>query len=140
FTAHLRAYAPDTAAYDDFVKQWMDSVVVPEYRVTSAETEPVNVSPEQWQTTATVENVGTGRMPVDIAVVRGERFPDDTAKGKKTPYFASSTSVVIDGKQKRTVTIRSNFVPEKIVVDPDVRVLQLRRQSAERKLRPSATR
>jgi hypothetical protein len=28
------------------------------------------------------------------------------------------------------VTIRSDFEPERIVVDPDVRVLQLRRQQA----------
>jgi hypothetical protein len=32
------------------------------------------------------------------------------------------------------VTIRSAFRPEKIVVDPDVTVLQLRRKSAEGKV------
>jgi len=32
------------------------------------------------------------------------------------------------------VTIRTAFKPKKVVVDPNVRVLQLRRQSAEAKL------
>jgi ABC-type transport system involved in multi-copper enzyme maturation permease subunit len=137
FAAFLRPYAPDGLAYDDFVKQWMDSVVVPEYRVQAATT--VRLSPTEWETTATVENVGTGRMPIDVAVTRGERFPDDTAKVKKEAAYASASArVVLDGKQKQTVTIRSSFEPEKVVVDPDVRVLQLRRQSAESKVQRSA--
>ena len=87
-------------------------------------------------TTAEIENVGTGRMPLEIAAVRGERFPSDTgAKAKKTePYAATSTPLTLGAKEKQAVTIRSAFKPEKIVVDPNVRVLQLRRQSAEAKL------
>ena len=37
-------------------------------------------------------------------------------------------------KGKVKVTIRTSFKPEKVVVDPNVRVLQLRRKSAEAKL------
>ncbi|MBL8961854.1 MAG: ABC-2 transporter permease, partial [Gemmatimonadetes bacterium] len=38
FTAHMRGYAADTVAYDTFVRQWFDSVVVGEYKVDMATT------------------------------------------------------------------------------------------------------
>jgi ABC-2 type transport system permease protein len=90
-------------------------------------------------TTAEIENVGTGRMPLEVAAVRGERFPSDsTTKGKngKKPelYQMGMQVVTLGGKEKQSVTIRTDFKPEKVVVDPNVRVLQLRRQSAEAKL------
>jgi ABC-type transport system involved in multi-copper enzyme maturation permease subunit len=131
FVVHMRAYARDTAAYDDFARQWFDSVVVPEYRVRDARTAKQG---DAWVTTATIENVGTGRMPVEVAATVGERFPADTAKARASkagPYRDARTTITLDGKQHATVTIRSAFRPEKVVVDPDVTVLQLRRKSAE---------
>ncbi|MFN8571343.1 MAG: M1 family aminopeptidase [Gemmatimonadaceae bacterium] len=138
FAHFLRGYAPDTVAYDDFIRQWMDSVVVPEYRVRDVTSVHGTGADTSWLTTATVENVGTGRMPVDVAVTRGERFPDDTLKAKRSkeaPYAAAIISVVLDAKQSHTLTIHSPFKPDKVVVDPNVRVLQLRRQSAEAKVK-----
>ena len=134
FVVHMRRYATDTVSYDDFVRQWFDTVVVPEYRVHNAKT--VAGSGGDWITTAEVENVGTGRMPVEVAAVVGERFPSDTtAKAKKqAPYAIASATVTLGAKEKQTVTVRSRFKPERIVVDPGVRVLQLRRQSATAKL------
>jgi hypothetical protein len=136
FAAHLRTYAPDTAAYDAFITQWMDTVAVLEYKVRDAHTATATDDANAWVTTATVENVGTGRMPVQVAVTAGERFPDDTAKARKrTPYASHETTITLGAKESQTVTIRSAFKPEKVVVDPDVRVLQLRRQSAEAKVK-----
>lgn len=43
-------------------------------------------------------------------------------------------TVTLGGREHATVTIRSAFRPEKVVVDPDVTVLQLRRKSAEGKV------
>ena len=135
FARHLRGYAPDTLAYDDFVRQWMDTVVVLEYKVRDAKVTKSAEAGGGWVTTATVENVGTGRMPVDVAVTAGEHFPDSTAKAKKgTPYSAQTTAITLGARESRRVTIRSTFKPEKVVVDPDVRLLQLRRQSAEAKV------
>jgi ABC-2 type transport system permease protein len=131
FVAHMRKYAPDTASFDDFARQWFDTVVVPEYRVHDAKTVAEG---NGWVTTATIENVGTGRMPLEIAAVVGERFPDSTAKKKPAAYQAVIEPLTLGAKEKHAVTIRSAFKPEKIVVDPNVRVLQLRRQSAEAKL------
>ena len=134
FVVHMRRYASDTASYDDFVKQWFDTVVVPEYRVHDAKT--VAATGGGWVTTAVIENVGTGRMPVEVAAAQGERFPpDSTPKGKTAqPYRAVLDSLTLGSREKRSVSIRTSFKPERLVVDPNVRVLQLRRQSAEAKL------
>ena len=134
FVTHMRRYAIDTASFDDFTRQWFDTVVVPEYRVHNAKTAAGPAG--SWVTTAEVENVGTGRMPIEVAAIRGERFPSDTTKDAKKaePYAAETVSITLGGKEKQTITIRSSFKPEKVVVDPSVRVLQLRRQSAEAKL------
>jgi hypothetical protein len=109
--------------------------VVPEYRVHDAKT--VQAPGGGWVTTAQVENVGTGRMPIEVAAVRGERFPSDTtkAKSKKSePYAIGTMPLTLGSKEKQSVTIRTSFKPDRVVVDPNVRVLQLRRQSAEAKL------
>jgi len=84
-------------------------------------------------TTAVVENVGSGRMPIDVAAVLGERFPSDSLK-KGKPYSAETVHITLGSTEKQTITIRSSFKPERVVVDPNVRVLQLRRQSAVAKL------
>ena len=136
FVVHMRSYAPDTASYDDFARQWFDTVVVPEYRVHDAKTVAA-AGGRGWVTTAEIENVGTGRMPVEVAAVRGVRFPSDS--GKKTtkkaePYASQLVPITLGAKEKQGVTIRTSFKPERVVVDPNVRVLQLRRQSAEGKL------
>ena len=41
--------------------------------------------------------------------------------------------MTLDGKGTATVRVRSTFEPEKVVIDPDVKVLQLRRKLAELK-------
>jgi ABC-type transport system involved in multi-copper enzyme maturation permease subunit len=134
FVAHMRKYAPDSLSYDDFVRQWFDTVVVPEYRVRDAKTVAASDG-KGWVTTATIENVGTGRMPIEVAAIVGERFPDSTAaKKKSTAYQAAIERITLGTKEKQSVTIRTSYKPEKVVVDPNVRVLQLRRQSAEAKL------
>ena len=132
-TAHLRAYAPDTASYNDFVRQWFDTVSVLEYKVEGATTRRFAAGGE-WETQAVVKNAGNARMPVDIGVVKGERFPDDTTRRATTPYAQALTRVTLGAGERMTVTVRSPFEPEKVVIDPDVRVLQLRRKLAERKV------
>jgi hypothetical protein len=138
FIEHLRAFAPDAAAYDAFVKQWFLEVHVPEYRLSDAKVEKQG---ERWVTTVTVENVGTGSMPVEVAAVRGERFAEQTdeeaAQGpaRQSPdYHDARARTVLGPKEKARLTVGSDFEPERLVVDPDVRVLQLRREQAVLKL------
>lgn len=75
-----------------------------------------------------MKNSGTGRMPVQVAAARGERFTDE---GKPKPeYRDARTPVVLGPGEEKEVRIACAFDPERVLVDPDVRVLQLRRKSA----------
>ncbi|HEV8577903.1 MAG TPA: ABC transporter permease subunit [Thermoanaerobaculia bacterium] len=127
FTAAMRPFAGDPAAYDEFVRQWFHQVVVPEYRLSGAR---VAAEPggSAWKVTVRIKNDGTGRMPVEVAAVRGERFGE---KGALKPgYRDARRAVILGAGEERTVEIPCSFRPEKVVVDPDVRVLQVRRKAA----------
>jgi ABC-2 type transport system permease protein len=176
FVAVMRTHAADTAAFDAFTQQWFFDVVVPEYRVHEAKrvelaesrgrTGPVDPNAEvpaaSWEVTFEIENIGTGVMPVEIAAVRGERFPDEeeavapaatAAHGVPAAYAAvdaagdakaaekdraaaekryheSRTTLLIAPGHRRQVTIRCDFEPEQVIVDPDAKVLMLNRQQA----------
>jgi len=130
YLAIMRRHAPDPVAFDAFADQWFHQVVVPEYKVESAE---VTKSGDGWTVTATVRNVGTGLMPIEVAAARGDRFPGE----KKSPvrYEDTRRTVTLGPKQSARVTIACAFEPERLVVDPDVTVLMLERRKAEVKLR-----
>jgi hypothetical protein len=49
-------------------------------------------------------------------------------------YREARSTVTLGAGESRTVTIHCDFPPEKLVVDPDVQVLQLRRKQAVAKL------
>nr|WP_255672033.1 M1 family aminopeptidase [Corallococcus sp. AS-1-6] len=127
FIAVMRPFAPSPDAFDRFTRQAFFEVVVPEYRVSDAR---VTKERGQWVTTATVTNVGTGRMPVEVTVTKaGESaVPAEAAEAETRVEPGAGESV--------RVTLRSAFPPERLLVDPDVRVLQLRREQAQAKLSP----
>ncbi|HEV8112161.1 MAG TPA: M1 family aminopeptidase [Planctomycetota bacterium] len=164
FIATMREFAPDKESFDDFVKQWFFSVVVPEYQLADASKTRVvevgsngNGDNEQWEVHVRVTNAGTGRMPVEIAAERGERFPDvaekdkkeskketrpadDTvlaaehapapADAKKSEYRDARAAITLGAGESQDVVIRCPFEPERILVDPDALVLQLQRRLA----------
>ncbi len=125
YLAHMRRYAPDSTAYDAFVQQWYWEVVVPEYRVSAARAVKRG---DVWEVRARVRNAGTGRMPVQIAVVRGVRFAD--AGKQQEPWRDARATVVLGPKESGEIVVRCGFEPERVVVDPDFEVLQLERQKA----------
>lgn len=133
FVAALRPYAADPAGYDAFVKQWCEDRVMPEYRVEAARKAKDGSG---YEVTATVANRGTGTMPVEIAATAGERWEkpkrgDETKPAVPNPGYKDARATVILGAgESKRVTIRCAFDPERVVVDPDVRILQLRRKSA----------
>jgi ABC-type transport system involved in multi-copper enzyme maturation permease subunit len=130
FLRVLRKHAEDPAAFDDFARQWFHEVVVPEYQVREAR---VTRSGNGWTVTALLENVGSGEMPVDVAAVRGQRFD---SQGKASPDYREARARRTLGKgEAREVTMDCPFEPERIVVDPDARVLQLRRSNASHSLK-----
>lgn len=124
FVETLRPFAPDAAAYDAFVKQWFFEVNVPEYRLNDAKREEVG---GKWQVSARVENVGTGRMKIEVAAASGERIKD----GEPVPDYRDSREMIELGpNESKDVVIRCDFKPDRILVDPDFKVLQLQRKFA----------
>ncbi|MCZ6835337.1 MAG: M1 family aminopeptidase, partial [Planctomycetota bacterium] len=77
FIRVMRPFAPDAEAYDAFTQQWFHEVVMPEYRFSDVVRN--EWEPGQWEVTFTIENKGTGTMPLEIALTKGERFPDAEA-------------------------------------------------------------
>jgi hypothetical protein len=125
FLAAMRPFAADAVAFDSFTHQWFREVVVPEYRLESP-TKAANG--ESWEVGVKVTNVGTGRMPVEIAATRGRRFRDDGSPS--ADYREARVTVELASGESRATIITVSFEPERIVVDPDAKVLQLRRKSA----------
>jgi len=127
FLLHMRRFASDTKAYDAFVTQWFFEVVLPEYVIRDARIEAGAVN-------FTLENIGTGTMPIELAVERGERFADEVdgeATGEASSTFVDArTSVSLGPGESIEVTIPCDFEPDRILVDPDALVLQRGRKRA----------
>jgi ABC-2 type transport system permease protein len=87
--ATLRLHAPDTEAFDAFVDQWFFNVVIPEYRLTDATVQALGTG---WRVTATVENVGTGTMPLELAAIRGCASPSWARKLMPTRFPSPTAS------------------------------------------------
>jgi aminopeptidase N len=130
FVAVMREHAPDAAAYDAFTEQWFFDVVVPEFRLAAARKEEAAGA---WTVTATIENAGTGRMPVEVAAVRGKRFPGED-DGDAEPWREARETVVLGAGESAEFTLACDFEPEELVVDPDVTVLMLDRKKAVARL------
>jgi hypothetical protein len=133
FVAAMRPYAADAADYDAFAKQWFEGKVVPQYVVVDPKKEE---SGEGYDVTATVTNIGTGVMLVEVAATSGERWMKDDEADREAPYTQdpgyrdARVTVTLGAGESQTITIHCAFDPERIVVDPDVRVLQLKRNQA----------
>src|SRR5262249_19605500 len=127
------SHAPDTTAFDAFVKQWFYEVVVPQYQIVDPVATKIG---DAWEVKATVKNTGTGVMPVEFAAVRGERF--SRGSSQKEPWKDARTWVVLAAGDHRPIVIRCPFEPQRLVVDPDVKVLMLERQKADVKLKSAA--
>jgi hypothetical protein len=131
FVAAMRPYADAAADYDAFTRQWFEDRVVPQYVVSGADK---RADGDGYVVTVTLQNIGTGTMPVEVAATAGERWqkPPDTGGIyiERDDYRDARETVTIGGGESREVTIRCDFDPEQVVVDPDVRVLQLKRKQA----------
>jgi len=130
FIAAARPLARDTQAYDEFVQQWFREVVVPQYKVDNVQRRQLDDM--SWEVTARVTNVGSGRMPVDVAATTGDRFDDQATP--LAEYREQRTAVTLGTGQHADLTIRCAFEPKRLVIDPDRLVLQLKRKQAQRDL------
>ncbi len=123
--ASLRPFADDKPAFDAFVHQWFYEVVVPEYQFSDSSRTKQG---ESWVAKGSIVNRGTAETSVEIAAAKGERFLKD---GKPNPEFKESrTRVKLSPKTPQNFSITSDFEPDRILVDPDAKVLQLNRKLA----------
>ena len=129
--AVLRGFAPDTTGFDDFAAQWFHDVVVPEYEFSNV---TKTREGEEWVVRGTVENVGTGWMRVEVgggSQGRGGRMRATMRAGR---WWRRGTGradgVELGGGEAAGFVIRAGFEPERVVIDPDVLVLQLNREAA----------
>ena len=129
--AVLRDFAPDTTAFDAFAEQWFFDVVLPKYEFSDV---TKTQEGDEWVVRGTVENVGTGRMTVQVGAIAGERWSDegDDASGSVVAegYRDARTEVELGAGESAEFVIRAAFEPERVVIDPDVMVLQLNREAA----------
>ncbi|MGA9750913.1 MAG: ABC transporter permease subunit [Acidobacteriota bacterium] len=128
FLAVMRQHAPDPAAFDSFTKQWFYEVVVPEYRITAASR---TKTASGWEVRATVRNDGTGTMPVEVAAAKGGRM-DEKGEAVKD-YRDARQTITLGPGEERAVVIECLFEPDRVLVDPDVKILQLKRNKAVRR-------
>jgi len=129
YLAVMRRHAPDTTAFDAYVKQWFYSVVVPQYLISDA---AVARDGDRWKVTARVRNVGTGVMPIEVAAAAGDRFPHGA--GRHEAYRDARTTLTLAAGEEKPVTLSCDFAPDRVLMDPDVRVMMLERQKAEVKV------
>ncbi len=133
YLAVLRRHAPDTEAFDAYVNQWLFGTVVPQYLIEESE---LRKTTEGWEVRARVRNTGTGRAAIELAAVSGERFPKKPTK--ENALRESRATVTLGAGETAAATLRCDFEPERLVVDPDVHVLMLERSKAEVALRAAA--
>jgi ABC-2 type transport system permease protein len=75
-----------------------------------------------------VQNAGTGKMPVEVAAVAGERFTENGTPA--AAYREARQCVVLGAGEAIDVVIDCDFKPDRVLVDPDAVVLQLLRKLA----------
>ncbi|MBL8115879.1 MAG: hypothetical protein JNK60_23585, partial [Acidobacteria bacterium] len=102
----------DAAAAKDFqafVDSWFLEVVLPEIRLSEVDVRQVEGG---FHVAATLENVGTGTVPVVVSARREEPFGD------------ARTTVELSSGRSRRIEWTVPFEPSRLVVDPDALVLQ----------------
>ena len=124
---HLRGVADDRESYDAFTHQWFFDVVLPEYVL-----EEVSYDEEARVAMVRLRNAGTGTMPVEIAAMRGVRFPEEGRE--EEPFQEVRTTVTLSAGEEWEATLPCDFVPDRVIVDPDAMVLQLGRKRAIHRL------
>jgi ABC-2 type transport system permease protein len=112
----LRRQTRDTVLFDANVAQWFRSTQLPSFALDEAKCQALA---EIWSCTATLRNTGTGDATVDVAAMQGPRTLVD-----------GTTQIRVGAGESTTVRWTLKERPDRLVVDPEVLVLQARRQQA----------
>ncbi|MBP9824530.1 MAG: ABC transporter permease subunit [Thermoanaerobaculia bacterium] len=121
----LAAQAKDPAALRSFAAPWLTQVVLPEFEVTGAAVERTAAG---WRARATVRNVGTGQVTVEVAALGPGSDPAaEMAPGAGNPRLRTAR---LGPGRAETLEWSLDFRPARIEVDPGARVLQRNRERA----------
>ena len=131
FVASLRTHAPDADKFDAFVNQWIFGKVLPEFTLDNI---VADASGDGYTVRGTISNIGTGDTTVTLRL-QGETPKADpkAEKGapKPEPLHEDVVLHVVPGKPTE-FSISAKFKPAKLVVDPEVLVLQGGRKRSEK--------
>lgn len=131
FVAALRPHAPDVEAFDAFVDQWIFGSVLPEFTIENLETLQQG---EGWTVRGRIENIGTGDANITVRLQGEIPNPASAKDGSKLgPAHRDLTVRVVAGTPTE-FTIVAPFKPVKVLVDPEVMVLQAGRKRSEKSL------
>ncbi|MFM7161862.1 MAG: M1 family metallopeptidase, partial [Planctomycetaceae bacterium] len=153
----LRPHAPDPQAFDTFVNQWLLGTALPEFRLADVTRETAEGGVTTCQ--GTITNLGTGTVEVEVAVIPESESKPSTKSGSQAtsavqPGADEDTDDQPDqdrGDQPREpgsvqrvqlgpgatapFTLTCRFTPAEVVVDPDIKVLQMGRKLARQALK-----
>ena len=102
--------------------------MLPEFKLRDVVvTGPVG-EPPVWTTTATIANVETGLVTIDVGAMNAKIVGDE----KPQKRVLTQVTLGADGTAEltKTIKIQTPFEPERVVVDPNIRMLQTRRKPA----------
>jgi aminopeptidase N len=144
----LRPHAADASAYDAFVNQWLLGTALPEFRLADIHHETEEEG--RHVVTGTLTNLGTGLVEVEVAVNpapaqkatgKGATSEGTTGEGQASavdsaPRAPGSIQRVSVGPGESTSwRLTCDFPPAEVIVDPEIRVLQLARKLARQALK-----
>jgi hypothetical protein len=130
----LRPHAADPKAFDAFVKQWLLGKVLPEFSLGEVHHEADGAG--RHITTGMITNTGTGTVEVEVAVVPPADYPskketEELETADKPRELGSIQTVTVGPGQTVSWKLTSGFKPAEVMVDPDVKVLQMARKLAK---------
>ncbi len=130
----LRPHAPNAEKFDHFASQWLLGKALPEFGLGAVRHE-VDGSGKHL-TKGTITNTGTGTLEVEVALVppaddpsKKETHELETADKPREP--GSIQTVTVGPGQTVYWKLTSAFKPAEVIVDPDVKVLQMARKLAK---------
>ncbi len=132
FVAALRGHAPDQARFDAFVDQWIYGKALPEFKVDNVVAEK---SGDGSIVHGSISNAGTGNVAVTVRV-QGEasKTPGPDGTPPEPPHQDVVVQLTPGAASEFSVPV--SFTPAKVVVDPEVMVLQIGRKRTEKTVTP----
>ncbi len=124
--AALRNESSDTVRFDAFVEQWFRGTGLPLFTLRDVRCDAVEAA---WDCAATLHNTGNAAATVSVAAMRSD-----------TVLTAGTVSTSVAADARVALRWRVSARPDRLLVDPDVRVLQEGRAQALAEVPPTVSR